>query len=98
MESRGDARPAALTVRERPNKTAFRFWQEGGGDDRNMDRDATRRAGVATVQTYPVRRELCRIPDDWPWSSWGWHHGRRDAEPSRLGCSQPPLSTNPAVV
>lgn len=63
-----------LTVRERPGKTAFRFWQEGGGYDRNFTSGDSVRASIEYIHMNPVRRGLCMRPSDWPWSSWRqWH-------------------------
>ncbi len=63
-----------LTVRERPGKTAFRFWQEGGGYDRNLtSRDAVH-SSIEYIHMNPVRRGLCDRPSAWLWSSWRqWH-------------------------
>ena len=36
LEERGSRLLSRLTVRERPGKTCFRFWQEGPGFDRNL--------------------------------------------------------------
>lgn len=58
-----------LTVRERPGKMAFRFWQEGPGYDRNLQTEAAIRAAIDYVHMNPVRRKLCARPDDWKWSS-----------------------------
>ena len=63
-----------LTVRERPGKSAFRFWQEGGGYDRNLTSDDAIRASIEYIHMNPVRRGLCERPLDWAWSSWRqWH-------------------------
>jgi putative transposase len=68
-----------LTVRERPGKTAFRFWQEGGGYDRNLTSGDAIRASIEYIHTNPVRRGLCERPSDWPWSSWRqWHEDTTD--------------------
>ena len=59
----------ALTVRERPGKTAFRFWQEGAGYDRNLRSPAAVAAAIAYLHANPVRRGLVTRPTDWFWSS-----------------------------
>ena len=56
-----------LTVRERPGKTAFRFWQEGGGYDRNLTGGDAVRASIEYIHANPVRRGLCERPSEWPW-------------------------------
>lgn len=62
----------ALLVRERPGRRTFRFWQEGGGYDRNIVEATTLRHVIEYVHANPVRRGLCERVDEWPWSSW--HH------------------------
>jgi putative transposase len=56
-------------VRERPGVYGFRFWQEGGGYDRNLKTEAAIMAAIAYIHDNPVRRGLCREPADWRWSS-----------------------------
>ncbi len=63
---------ASLVVRERPGKTAFRFWQEGPGYDRNILED-TLNASVRYIHLNPVRKELCARAEDWQWSSAPWY-------------------------
>jgi putative transposase len=58
-----------LTVRERPDKFCFRFWQEGPGYDRNLYSRAAVEASIAYIHENPVRRGLCRLAVDWKWSS-----------------------------
>ncbi|MFH5803929.1 REP-associated tyrosine transposase [Alienimonas sp. DA493] len=58
-----------LTVRERPGRTAFRFWQEGPGYDRNLRTPAAVRAAIDYIHANPVRRGLVNRPTDWVWSS-----------------------------
>ncbi len=58
-----------LTVRERPGVHRFRFWQEGGGYDRNLGSVKTVEAAIAYIHQNPVRRQLCDQPTDWRWSS-----------------------------
>jgi putative transposase len=58
-----------LTVRERPGKTAFRFWQEGPGYDRNLKTVEAVLSSIDYVHLNPVRRGLCRRAVDWRWSS-----------------------------
>jgi putative transposase len=58
-----------LTVRERPGKTCFRFWQEGSGYDRNLVSSEAIRASLDYIHENPVKRGLCRRAVDWRWSS-----------------------------
>jgi len=62
-----------LTIRERPGRTTFRFWQEGGGYDRNITNVKTLRTTVEYLHNNPVRRGLCKSPDQWKWSSWRYY-------------------------
>lgn len=56
-----------------------RFWQRGGGFDRNIvSRDALRNA-IRYIHLNPVRRGLVDDPLDWPWSSARFHAGCDDA-------------------
>lgn len=61
-----------LTIQERPGKTVFRFWQEGGGYDRNLNREQTILSSIAYIHENPVRRDLCEKATDWKWSSARW--------------------------
>ena len=61
---------------EYPSRRVFRFWQPGGGFDRNIFREKTVPAVIDYIHANPVRRGLVEHPTDWPWSSarfWeGW--------------------------
>ncbi len=49
-----------------------RFWQKGGGFDRNV-RDVEELTGeIRYVHCNPVTRGLCGLPTDWPFSSARW--------------------------
>jgi putative transposase len=63
-----------LTVRERPGRLSFRFWQEGPGYDRNLMSYDAMVAAMDYIHLNPVRRELCEHPDQWKWSSWKHYH------------------------
>jgi len=53
-----------------PNgKTAHRFWQRGGGYDRHLWSPRHIWETIAYVHANPVRRGLCNLDTDWPWSS-----------------------------
>jgi putative transposase len=47
----------------------YRFWQTGGGYDRNMIKSATIRQAAEYIHNNPVRRGLVGVPEDWYWSS-----------------------------
>ena len=53
-----------------------RFWQRGGGFDRNV-RDRTELAKeIRYVHENPVKRGLVSSPVEWLWSSARWYEGR----------------------
>lgn len=53
-----------------PNgKTAFRFWQRGGGYDRNLWSPKHIWETIDYLHGNPVRRGLCAADADWVWSS-----------------------------
>ena len=58
-----------LTVRERPGIHRFRYWQEGGGYDRNPRSVKALEAAIAYIHENPVRRQLRERSTDWRWSS-----------------------------
>jgi putative transposase len=62
-----------LTVLERPGKYCFRFWQEGGGYDRNLFDPKTIEAAITYIHMNPVRKNLCTNAVDWKWSSARWY-------------------------
>ena len=62
-----------LTIRERPGRTVFRFWQEGPGYDRNLQTEDAVTPAIEYIHLNPVRRGLCKSPLDWPWSSARWY-------------------------
>ena len=64
-----------LTIRERPGRTVFRFWQEGPGYDRNLFSSAGIEASIDYIHNNPVRRGLCERAVDWKWSSARYYLG-----------------------
>ena len=68
-------------------KGRARFWQHGGGFDRNVrDLDEFTKA-VRYIHRNPVERGLVARPDDWMWSSVRWWQGNRSEE---IECDPPP--------
>ncbi|MCA9093927.1 MAG: transposase [Planctomycetaceae bacterium] len=64
--------PAFLSRMEdlQPNgKITHRFWQRGGGYDRNLTESRTILSTIDYVHANPVRRSLVSRPIDWEWSS-----------------------------
>ena len=70
-------RPAFLEqMKDRqPNgKCFYRFWQRGGGYDRNIWTIQELYEKIDYIHANPVRRGLVEHPGDWPWSGWrAWH-------------------------
>ena len=58
-----------MTVQERPGRQSFRFWQEGGGFDRNLFSPKAIEASIDYIHENPVKRGLCQRATDWKWSS-----------------------------
>jgi putative transposase len=65
-----------VTVRER-RRLRHRFWQPGGGYDRNITSIETLRAVIEYLHANPVRRGLVARAEDWEWSSARWYAGVR---------------------
>jgi putative transposase len=73
LERSGSRLLSRLTIRERPGRMAFRYWQEGPGYDRNLQTEKAVTGSIEYLHLNPVRRGLCESPLDWPWSSARWH-------------------------
>jgi putative transposase len=59
-----------------PNgKVHHRFWQRGGGYDRNVIEPDTLVAMIDYIHNNPVRRGLVARPTDWVWSSARYYAG-----------------------
>jgi putative transposase len=59
-------------------QVAYRFWQRGGGHDRNLFEPKAVHSQIEYLHNNPVRRGLVARPEDWPWSSAAWYAGARD--------------------
>jgi putative transposase len=65
---------------EQPNgEVHHRFWQRGGGYDRNIIEPATLQTMIEYIHNNPVRRGLVSKPTDWVWSSARFYAGIDDA-------------------
>jgi putative transposase len=53
-------------------RTAHRFWQAGGGHDRNLWESELIQVVIEYVHQNPVRRGLVEYAHQWRWSSAGW--------------------------
>ena len=61
-----------------------RFWQDGGGFDRNSIDLRVILAMIEYIHGNPVRRQLVERPEDWKWSSAGWHEGKNSLKPDPI--------------
>ncbi len=74
------AAPAFLPRMEdrQPSGTVhYRFWQRGGGYDRNVVEPVTVYQQIEYIHNNPVRRGLCARAEDWLWSSAADYAGVR---------------------
>ena len=76
-----------LTIRERPGKTTFRFWQEGPGYDRNFSGERATLQAIDYIHQNPVRRGLVRCAREWKWSSARWY----ESEAQQIDPDLPPI-------
>lgn len=98
---RADAPAAAklLVAGIRDGIPQYRFWQAGGGYDRNLFTPEAIYASIGYIHANPVRRGLCESDVDWKWLSARWYAGMADCTfevdrcnavvfgPRRLGAS-----------
>ena len=65
-----------LTARKGAREV-FRFWQAGGGYDRNVWQERSLYEMMEYIHANPVRRGLVGRPTDWYWSSARFWEGDR---------------------
>jgi len=58
-----------MADRQPDGSVHYRFWQRGGGYDRNVTEPTTVWAEIDYIHANPARRGLCVRSIDWPWSS-----------------------------
>jgi len=74
-----------LRIRVRPGTTRFRFWQEGGGYDKNIWAMPMAIEKAEYCHWNPVKRRLVKSPEQWRWSSFrSLETGCREGEPLRV--------------
>lgn len=69
------------------DRIGHRFWQHGGGFDRNVRSMSEFVKAVRYIHRNPVERGLVGQPEEWKWSSVRWWAGVRDGE---VECDPPP--------
>ena len=67
-----------LTETTPGGRASVRFWQRGGGYDRNVRDDRALGSMVEYIHANPVRRGLVNTPSEWRWSSAPWYDGVED--------------------
>jgi putative transposase len=55
----------------------YRFWQRGGGYDRNLMSTDEIWEKIHYLHNNPIKRNLCPTAPDWPWSSAADYAGTR---------------------
>ena len=59
---------------DKQGKRQFKFWQSGGGYDRNMWDASPVHHAIRYIEGNPVRAGLVQSPEQWRWSSaWARH-------------------------
>jgi putative transposase len=73
---RNDPQGLRLMRDEQPGgAVAHRFWQRGGGHDRNLREPKGIHAQIQYIHNNPVRRGLVSLAQEWRWSSAAWYAG-----------------------
>jgi putative transposase len=67
-----------MAARDADKKIRYRFWQRGGGYDRNLISKDAVISSIQYIHANPVRRGLVETPEDWPWSSARFYARRED--------------------
>lgn len=75
--------PASMLDVQPSGRRVARFWQRGGGYDRNLWSPKHIWESVDYIHANPVRRRLCDADVDWAWSSARMFCGDHD-RPIRL--------------
>lgn len=58
-----------MSDRQPSGRLCYRFWQRGGGYDRNLNESRAIYQQIEYIHNNPVRRGLCERAEDWFWSS-----------------------------
>tara|TARA_R110000737_G_scaffold2923_13_gene9593 strand:+ start:93512 stop:93880 length:369 start_codon:yes stop_codon:yes gene_type:complete len=69
---------APILSKIRTPDSKHRFWQPGGGYDRNIISGPELNEKIHYIHNNPVRRGLAAHPEDWNWSSAKWYAGDRN--------------------
>ena len=69
---------APILDRVRTPTGRYRFWQSGGGYDRNIRDEAELFEKIEYIHMNPVKRSVVGDPTDWKWSSAQWYADQSD--------------------
>jgi putative transposase len=83
LKARPELRPG-LEVLRPGRRIECRFWQPGGGYDRNIFKSRTIWDVINYIHMNPVRRGLRELPTQWPWSSAAAYDDKSTAVPVDL--------------
>lgn len=78
------------------SRGCVRFWQRGGGYDRNIVTDHKLVEKIHYIHNNPVQRGLVDQPTDWKWSSARFYEGLGGIGPEGPGSEGP--VTDPVVI
>lgn len=78
-KERAPSQLALMAHRQSNGQESFRFWQRGGGYDRNVWSPRYVWETIDYIHANPVRRRLCDRDIDWKWSSASAYVGLDDA-------------------
>jgi len=84
-------RPMSFRARQQGIIADSGFWLPGGGYDRNLTSPKAIHNEIEYVHYNPVRRGLCRRPEEWPYSSAAFWAGQTDV-PLLMDRTLPALS------
>jgi len=62
--------PGLQRMATKDKTNPYRFWQDGGGYDRNIRNTAELREMMRYIHNNPVRKELVECAGEWYWSSF----------------------------
>ena len=79
-----------LTDRQPSGRSTARFWQRGGGYDRNVTKESTLYSAIQYIHENPVRRGLADSATEWYWSSAAWYMDRSPV-PLSIDDTLPPI-------
>jgi putative transposase len=83
-----------MADRQPNGQVHYRFWQRGGGYDRNVYEPKATHLHIDYQHNNPVRRGMCERAEEWIWSSAGDYAGLRTG-PLRIDMQSLPILVGP---